>query len=193
MFSAQASPSGVAARRADLLDKLLVRTAAGDQEAFRLLYDRTSGRIFAICLRIAKDRSLAEDFLQEAYARIWERSHQFDPSRGSALAWIIAVARNYAIDVVRMRSREVELPDDFDLEAPASQSAGAAEASLGYRMAWRCLAELEEGPRRAIMLAYRDGFSHAELATLLEVPVGTVKSWIRRGIEKLRVCLDDDQ
>ena len=84
----------------ELLDVLLERTASGDKIAFRSLYDRTSGRLFAICLRIARNRTLAEDFLQEAYARVWERSTQFDRQRGSALAWMIALARHYAIDVI---------------------------------------------------------------------------------------------
>jgi RNA polymerase sigma-70 factor (ECF subfamily) len=89
------------------LDALLARTASGDKLAFRALYDRTSGRLFAICLRIARNRTLAEDFLQEAFARVWERAPQFDRQRGSALAWMIALTRHHAIDVIRMRGREV--------------------------------------------------------------------------------------
>src|SRR6185312_3717632 len=111
------TPEGVS------LEALLVRVAGGDQHAFRLLYERSSGRLFAICLRIARERSLAEDFLQEAYARIWERSRQFDATRGSALAWMIAITRNHAIDVIRVRQREVALPDE-DAIALADPKAG---------------------------------------------------------------------
>src|ERR1700752_4152046 len=96
--------STAAERRA--LDELLARTASGDRTAFRALYERTSGRMFAICLRIARNPTLAEAFLQEAYTRIWERARQFDPARGSAMAWMITVARNHAIDVIRQRRRE---------------------------------------------------------------------------------------
>jgi RNA polymerase sigma-70 factor (ECF subfamily) len=107
MSPAVSSPAIANVPAEESLDRLLIRTATGDQGAFRLLYERTSGRLFAICLRIARNRTLAEDFLQEAYARVWERSPQFDPQRGSALAWMIALTRHHAIDVIRMRGREV--------------------------------------------------------------------------------------
>ena len=178
------TPEGVS------LEALLVRAAAGDQGSFRLLYERTSGRLFAICLRIARERSLAEDFLQEAYARIWERSRQFDAARGSALAWMIAITRNHAIDVIRVRQREVALPDESALEI-ADPKSGEAETRLDYGAACRCLASLEEGPRRAILLAYRDGLSYKELAVVLGAPIGTVKTWVHRGIASLRNRLDE--
>lgn len=178
------TPEGVS------LEVLLARVAAGDQNSFRLLYERTSGRLFAICLRIARERSLAEDFLQEAYARIWERSRQFDAARGSALAWMIAITRNHAIDVIRVRRREVALPDEDAIAVP-DPKAGEAEARLDYDAACRCLDSLEEGPRRAILLAYRDGLSYKELAVVLGAPIGTVKTWIHRGIASLRNRLDE--
>ncbi|MGZ8309205.1 MAG: RNA polymerase sigma factor [Rhodoplanes sp.] len=170
--------------------RLLARTASGDQTAFRALYDRTSGRLFAICLRIARNRTLAEDFLQEAYARVWERSPQFDPQRGSALAWMIALTRNHAIDVIRTRGREVLSVDGTEFEVPDQPALAPAEARLDYPAIARALAELDEGPRRAIMHAYLDGMSYQEIGAALGIPIGTAKTWVSRGIAKLRRSLD---
>lgn len=118
MSPAVSSPAIANIPTEESLDSLLTRTASGDQGAFRLLYERTSGRLFAICLRIARNRTLAEDFLQEAYARVWERSPQIDPQRGGALAWMIALTRHHAIDVIRWRGREVLSADGSEFELP---------------------------------------------------------------------------
>lgn len=169
---------------AETLEALMMRTAAGDESAFRALYDRTCGRLFAICLRIARDRTLAEDFLQEAYARVWERSRQFDPKRGNALAWMIALARNHAIDVIRVRGREVVTPDAPEFELPDPAAFAGVDVQLDLPVVWRSLAELDEGPRRAILHAYLDGLSYQEISASLGVPVGTAKTWVSRGIAK---------
>ncbi|MGZ8323372.1 MAG: sigma-70 family RNA polymerase sigma factor [Rhodoplanes sp.] len=190
MASAVSSRAVTSARAEESLDALLARTASGDQTAFRALYDRTSGRLFAICLRIARNRTLAEDFLQEAYARVWERSPQFDPQRGSALAWMIALTRNHAIDVIRTRGREVLSVDGTEFEVPDQPALAPAEARLDYPAITRALAELDEGPRRAIMHAYLDGMSYQEIGAALGIPIGTAKTWVSRGIAKLRRSLD---
>ncbi|MGZ8395785.1 MAG: sigma-70 family RNA polymerase sigma factor [Rhodoplanes sp.] len=190
MASAVSSRAVTSARAEESFDALLARTASGDQTAFRALYDRTSGRLFAICLRIARNRTLAEDFLQEAYARVWERSPQFDPQRGSALAWMIALTRNHAIDVIRTRGREVLSVDGTEFEVPDQPALAPAEARLDYPAIARALAELDEGPRRAIMHAYLDGMSYQEIGAALGIPIGTAKTWVSRGIAKLRRSLD---
>ena len=190
MASAVSSRAVTSARAEESLDALLARTASGDQTAFRALYDRTSGRLFAICLRIARNRTLAEDFLQEAYARVWERSPQFDPQRGSALAWMIALTRNHAIDVIRTRGREVLSVDGTEFEVPDQPALAPAEARLDYPAITRALAELDDGPRRAIMHAYLDGMSYQEIGAALGIPIGTAKTWVSRGIAKLRRSLD---
>lgn len=190
MASAVSSRAVTSARAEESLDALLARTASGDQTAFRALYDRTSGRLFATCLRIARNRTLAEDFLQEAYARVWERSPQFDPQRGSALAWMIALTRNHAIDVIRTRGREVLSVDGTEFEVPDQPALAPAEARLDYPAIARALAELDEGPRRAIMHAYLDGMSYQEIGAALGIPIGTAKTWVSRGIAKLRRSLD---
>jgi RNA polymerase sigma-70 factor (ECF subfamily) len=172
------------------LESLLALTAGGDRAAFRSLYDRSASRLFAVCLRITRDRSLAEDVLQETYVRVWERSRQFDPRRGSALAWLITIARNHAIDVVRRRVHEAAPPEEAMPDIPDPSALGGMEAAVEGRTLQRCLAELDEGPRRAIVFAYRDGLSYEELARRLGVPVGTAKTWVSRGLTRLRQCLD---
>jgi RNA polymerase sigma-70 factor (ECF subfamily) len=181
----------VATTDGSVLDSLLMRIALGDHAAFRSLYDATAGRLFAISIRIVRDRSLAEDVLQEAYVRIWERARRFDPTRGNASAWIIAIVRNHSIDVIRLRGREALPPEgaDPDVEDPAVL--GGIEAIPDLGAVGRCLALLEDGPRHAIVLAFRDGLSHEELARVLGVPLGTVKSWVSRGLARLRLCLDN--
>ena len=172
------------------LDDLLVRTGAGDQSAFRTLYDRTSARLFAICLRIARDRALAEDILQDVYVRIWERSRQFDPQRGEAMAWITTICRNRTIDVIRSRGRDVPVPDTEFFDIPDADAVRSMEAASDAPPLWRCLGTLDDGVRRAIVLAYSNGLTYQELSTVLGIPVGTAKTWVRRGMELLRRCLD---
>lgn len=174
------------------LDALLERTASGDKLAFRALYDRTSARLFAICLRIARNRTLAEDFLQEAFARVWERAPQFDRRRGSALAWMIALTRHHAIDVIRTRGREVLSADGAEFELPDQSTLAPAEARLDLPAIARALAELDDGPRRAILHAYLDGMSYQEIGAALGIPIGTAKTWVSRGIARLRRSLDGD-
>jgi RNA polymerase sigma-70 factor, ECF subfamily len=192
MSSAVSSPAVTSAPAEESLDTLLTLTASGDQRAFRALYDRTSGRLFAICLRIARNRALAEDFLQEAYARVWERSPQFDPQRGSALAWMIALTRHHAIDVVHKRGREILSADGAEFELPEPPAVAPAEARLDLPAISRALGELDEGPRRAIMHAYLDGMSYEEIGVALGIPIGTAKTWVSRGIARLRRSLDGD-
>jgi RNA polymerase sigma-70 factor (ECF subfamily) len=182
--------TAAAQSEASALNGLLARTAAGDHAAFRALYERTAARLFAICLRIARDRSLAEEIVQEAYVRIWERARQFDPARGSALSWMIAVARNHAIDLVRLRVRELGSPDELLAEAADPVALSDIETRIELPAVRRCLAALDEKMRHAIILAYRDGLSYAELAAVLGIPVGTAKTWVSRGLARIRDCMD---
>lgn len=178
------------ARDASALEDLLVRTASADEAAFRALYDRTASRLFAVCLRIARHRRLAEELLQESFVRIWQRARQFDPAQGSALAWMIAIARNHALDVLRLRLREVRPPDELTLEGSDRAALAAIEAKFELSALGRCLGQLSEDERHAIVLAYRDGLDYDQLAVLLSVSVDTVKTWVNRGLAQLRDCLE---
>lgn len=172
---------------------LVLATAGGDKEAFARLYSESSGRLMAIALRMVGRRDLAEDILQEAYVAIWRKAKQFDHTRGRAFTWLAAIVRYRAIDRLRADNRETRdavFLDDSDSELPefadADQPLDVPEA-----MAVRdCLGRLQKDQRKAIALAYYHGFTHEELAERLETPLGTVKSWVRRGLLQLRNCLE---
>ena len=179
----------VTGTEADDTDSLLHRCAGGDRAAFRLLYDRWGNRLYGIALRITRQASLAADATQEAFVQIWQQAHRFDPERGGPEAWLISVVRYRALDLVRRQSREVPgyEPEEREDETPdaLSRLVSTAEGAALHR----CLQELEEDRRRLVVMAFVDGLSHSELAERMRVPLGTVKSWIRRSLVSLRGCL----
>ena len=185
----------------DALEPLLARCAQGDEAAFAQVYSLTCGKLLAVCRTFFSQRGAhsgeAEEVLQEAYLRIWRSSPQYSPSRGRPMTWMITVARNAAID--RLRQTRQERAVTVDCEG-AEESAQLAEQD-GWQQtpAERCeishdmergLCELEDGPRKAITLAFYLGYTHEELAQELDVPLGTAKSWIRRGLVKLKAGLE---
>jgi RNA polymerase sigma-70 factor, ECF subfamily len=177
---AQSSPA-----RTDEYAELLVATAAGDRAAFRALHDRAGPKLFKVCARLARDRALTEEALQEAMVRIWQKSHLFDPAKGTALGWMIAVTRNCVFNLIDQRDH-VPLDEELvqTLEQPAVPNVGiAADIS-------RCLAALSEKYRQCIILVYHFGLSYEELASRMSVPVNTVKTWIHRSVIQLRLCLE---
>jgi RNA polymerase sigma-70 factor (ECF subfamily) len=146
--------------------------------------------LFGVAIRIAGRGEIAEDALQECFVSVWQRAADYDPSRGGAMGWLIAIVHNCTIDRLRRRSTRPEghaAPEETlsRLAAPDSAAQGAELRALRA-----CLDELEESPRRAVLLAYLYGLTREELAAQLAVPVGTVKSWIRRSLDRLRRCLD---
>jgi RNA polymerase sigma-70 factor (ECF subfamily) len=170
--------------------QLVRRCGTGDRAAFQVLYKAHSARLYGLALRITRQPALASDAVHDALLQAWQRAGSFDPSRGTVSAWLTGLVRYRAIDVMRKRAREVtgvELPETADdtpgaLERLLASAAGAA--------LHRCLSLLDAQPRQAIMLAFVDGLSHAELAVRLNTPLGTVKSWIRRGLQSLKGCLE---
>ncbi len=172
------------------LDSLLSRCGAGDRIAFRELYDLQAARLYGQALRLTRQPQLAADAVHDAFLQVWQRSSRFDPARGRAEAWLTSLLRYRAIDILRKRGREnygVEPSDAPDPGPdPLAQLASSAEGSELLR----CLGELEEGQRRVVLMAFVDGLSHSELATRLQAPLGTVKSWVRRALLGLRRCLE---
>lgn len=172
------------------LPRLLAAVAGGDRAALRGIYDRQSVRLFGVANAILRDREAAADALQDAFLRITQRAGQFDPSRGAAAAWLAAIVRHAALDLARARGRESPSDDptlgDAAVEPDALERvAQAAEA----RRLRDCLDALEERNRQGILLAFVHGLSHAQIAARLDLPLGTVKAWIRRGLLRLRECL----
>jgi RNA polymerase sigma-70 factor (ECF subfamily) len=171
----------------------LARVAAGDRAALRIVYQDTSAKLFGVCLRILKDRSEAEDVLQEVYVTVWRKAGAFDPGRASPITWLVAIARNRAIDrlrasAVNRRMEPIEAADAVSDPAPAATE--RVELAQQQQRLTRCLEELEAQHADAIRAAFLDGATYEELATRMSVPLGTMKSWIRRGLLKLRACLE---
>jgi RNA polymerase sigma factor (sigma-70 family) len=176
----------------DELNRLLIQTGRNDQKAFAELYKRTSSKLFGVCLRMLHDRGEAEEVLQETYTTVWRRAASFDAARASAITWLITLSRNKAID--RLRQHREELLDDPSRldEAVDDQPTPAADAetSQEYGRLQRCLDELEPQQRDSVREAFFTGATYNELATRCMVPLGTMKSWIRRSLMQLRTCLD---
>ena len=194
------------------LSQLLARAGLGDRAAFARLYEQTSGHLFAVVLRIQRDRAQAEDLLQEVYVNVWKAAAGFDAARSQPMTWLTSVARNRAIDSLRRAETQPRMTSlhsvghddggeggDADdahrlaLEALPDEAAGpfdllrrASEArQLGH-----CMEHLSAAQRQSVALAFYDGLSHAEVATRMQQPLGTVKSWVRRALAALKSCLD---
>jgi RNA polymerase sigma-70 factor (ECF subfamily) len=174
-------------------DALLVRRVdEGDTEALRTLYDRYGGIVFGMTYRLLGDRQLAEECTQDVFVSVWRTARAYEPERARVSTWLLAIARNRAIDATRRRAaRPVDphedvwttdqTPDTAELVASADEASRVAAA----------MAELPEAQREALSLAYFDGLSHTEIANRLDVPVGTVKGRIRLALDRLRVLAPD--
>jgi RNA polymerase sigma-70 factor, ECF subfamily len=173
------------------LAQLLQRCAAQDSAAFRTLYDKTSPILFARLLRMLRRRSVAEEALQDVYVRIWQRAGQFEAGRGKALAWMVTIARYCAIDL--MRRERMMLVSDDSLDEVADESSGDALALEKPNNFDDCIGQLNENTRRCLTLAFVEGRSHDEIARLTTNPLGSVKSWIRRGLLALKDCLSAER
>ena len=169
---------------------LIARCALRDRAAFKTLYGRTSAKLYGVTLRILRDRSEADEALQEVYVKIWQRADRYVPGGYSPISWLVAVARNHALDVLRARKPQGE---DIDLAldvADAGPNPEQAEAARGERSRIdNCLGQLDEEKADAVRGAYLDGYSYEELATRHKVPLNTMRTWLRRSLMKLRECL----
>jgi len=176
---------------ADELQALMRGVVRRDRAAFATLYDRTAPQLFGIALRILRQREEAEDVLQEAFVAVWDRAASFDRARGSVMTWLVTVLRYRAIDRRRRRAHlEDRLGSEEDLRALTAAATDEADRGAGLAALQKCLGELEERPRSAVLLAYAYGYTHEELAQQLATPIGKVKSWVRRSLERLKRCLD---
>ncbi|WP_137165916.1 sigma-70 family RNA polymerase sigma factor [Salinimonas lutimaris] len=164
---------------------LLCRTAKGEQAAFAELYQRTSGQLFAVVLKVIRHNALAEEALQEAYIQIWHHASGYHQGRGTVLTWMVSIARYRALDTIRYRATRPEINTEHDLHPVDEQSPFIPTQDRLKE----CLYEIEQEQRQAIHLAYFHGMSHREVGVHLQSPLGTVKSWIRRGLEQLHRCL----
>lgn len=171
----------------NLLESLLQRVARRDRAAFRDLYAATSSRLFAVCLNLLRDRPRAEEALQEAFVRIWERAASYDAEKGAALAWMTVVTRRIALNELRRRdSAHASLEEE---EAPQIAADLPEHDPLAKGRLIDCLEKLGEERRQWVLLAYIHGYSHEELARRFRRPLGTMKSALFRGLADLRKCI----
>jgi RNA polymerase sigma factor (sigma-70 family) len=173
------------------LSRALARVAMQDRDALQEVYRRTSRKLFGICLRILGETAEAEDAMQEVYLTIWRRADTFDPTRGNPISWLAALTRNRAIDLLRRSGRRetapIELADGIADESPDAE---AVLVQLGEDARINlCIEQLTKGDAAMIRTAFFDGSTYADLAGRSQLPLGTVKSRIRRALLKLRECL----
>ena len=178
---------------ADPLPDLLAATARGNRQAFSELYRLTQGRLYAITLALLRQQDAAEEVLQETYLAVWRAANQYQPGRAPVLVWLMAIARHRAIEWLRQRRRRAAeinaqpLADEA-LQVPDPQPSLPAD-HLAHAIQ-ECMRRLSADQSRAIRLAFFQGCSHEELSIRLQTPLGTVKSWVRRGLLQLRGCLE---
>ena len=180
----------------DDLAAMLSRVALRDRAAFEQVYRATCAHLLGIAFRILNNRDRAEEVLQEAFMNVWNGAGGFNAAVASPMTWLINIVRNKAIDSLRSRKTEkastVELDDEALAVAadPAQQPQQLLDTNLTELMIDRCMAELGAPQRQALALAYYRGMVHTEVALALGAPLGTVKAWVRRGLDKLKVCLE---
>ncbi len=167
----------------------VIACARGETFALEALYARDGRWLLGVANRILRDRALAEDVLQDAFVQIWQKAHTFDRNLGSARGWIYTVVRHRALSVARGKGREIGMDDPESLRAeediaryPGQRQDDAADID-------KCLEHLATERRETILLAFLDGYSHEQIAQTLKTPLGTIKSWIRRGLASLKECL----
>ena len=170
---------------------LMERVASGDRAAFADLYNATSGKLMGTAMRILRRREVAEEVVQEAYVKVWERAADFDARKASPITWMAAIVRNRALDEVRRKApiSIEDVPGDVDPVAETEHPLAQRERSELLRRLLACLDQLEPEKRQMVMLAYHRGASREQLATRYTAPVPTIKTWLYRSLAQLRQCM----
>ncbi len=182
----------------------LVAVARQDSKAFRDLYEASAPKLFGFILRILQNRELAEEVLQESFVNIWNNAASYQSSLASPMTWMTTIVRNRAFDLLRKLNNGQHLAVSYDtdafendmwhaMESSDATPAQALELSQDAASLARCMTKLEGLHRQAMSLAYFHDLSHTEVAAHMDLPIGTIKTWIRRGLEKLRLCLNTKQ
>ncbi len=176
---------------------LIDRVGQQDEAALRQLYDKTSSKLFGLAMRVVRQRDWAEDVLQETFLTVWRAAGDYRASLSPPMAWLGLIVRSRALDFLRKRRAErTHLTDEYDelgSDALPAESGNPLDMAQASEQAWalhQCLNRLEAPQREVVSLAYLRDLSHGELSEQLKLPLGTVKSWIRRSLDKLRECMN---
>jgi RNA polymerase sigma-70 factor, ECF subfamily len=176
--------------KANELTDLISRVALGDRAAFRTLYEKTNAKLFSVCLRILRDRAAAEDSLQEVYVKIWHNASKYTVTGYSPITWLAAIARYDAIDRIRAGKHQAVYLDEIeDLASDAADPESLSVDASEMRRITLCLNELKPEHAEAVRSAYIDGYSYEDLAKRYQMPLNTVRTWLRRSLLSLRACL----
>jgi RNA polymerase sigma-70 factor (ECF subfamily) len=172
------------------IENCIARIALSDRRSFDRLYELVSSKLFGVTMRILKDSNLAEDALQEIFVKIWQKADSYRPDGQSAMAWLVAIARNHSIDLIRVNGRPNEdIDDHVDLKSAVPTPEQAAVNSSERQRMDNCLAALEPQKAEAVVAAYVEGYSYQELADRYAIPLNTMRTWLRRSLISLRECL----
>lgn len=182
--------SGPDHARLDEVAILLARCAHADSEALRQLYILEAGRLYGLALRITRDHATAADALHDTFEQVWRNAARFNPRRGGGRVWLTALLRYRAIDATRWRERAHDLADISEVADAAANPYESLSAEYDTRTLARCLEGMDEHRRKLVVLAFLNGLTHAQLATRMGEPLGTIKSSIRRALVALRACVD---
>jgi RNA polymerase sigma-70 factor, ECF subfamily len=170
---------------------LLASVAKGDEAAFERLYAATRAKLFGVVLRILRRQDLAEEVVQEAYVKIWNSAGQFNPSLASPITWMVSIARNRAIDVVRKRS-EASIEDEpvaLEVASDIPDPLARREMTEELKRILECIGQLDPERQKLVLLAYYNGWSREQLSEKFNTPLNTVKTWLRRSMIEIRGCL----
>jgi RNA polymerase sigma-70 factor (ECF subfamily) len=195
MTNGETDPQDAIRLRNQELERLLAACALNDRKAFSNLYNITSAKLYGVVLRILNREDWAQDCLQDAYIKVWNNAGNYRAHLAAPLTWMSAIARNQALDLLRkhkhvvMESDDKGFPEQVDTKPLPLER--LSRSDNGRRLD-NCLQQLKEQQRQVIALAYFKGMTHDELAAYTETPLGTIKTWIRRGLDQLRRCLDHD-
>jgi RNA polymerase sigma-70 factor, ECF subfamily len=170
---------------------LLAAVAKGDEVAFERLYQATRAKLYGVVLRILRRADLADEVMQETYFKVWSSAGQFDPAVASPITWMLAIARNRAIDLVRRKSERSieEEPEAMEIAADTPDPLATREMNEQLKRLLACMGRLDEERRRLVLLAYYTGWSREQLAAEFDKPVNTIKTWLRRALFDIRECL----
>jgi RNA polymerase sigma-70 factor (ECF subfamily) len=170
---------------------LLAAVAKGDEAAFERVYVATRAKLYGVVLRILRRQDLAEEVIQETYVKVWSSAGRFNPAVASPITWMTSIARNSAIDIVRKRT-ELSLeqePAAMEVAADSADPLARREMTEELKRLLECVGRLEPGRQRLVLLAYYNGWSREQLAAKFEIPMNTVKTWLRRSLMEIRECL----